>query len=169
MSDNTQLNPGADGDIAATDDIDGVKYQRVKLTLGADGVNDGDLSAANPLPVAGSLSVDNFPAQSGLTNDQLRASSVPVVDATSAEAQQDMINLLTRMLAYLNSPAGYDKSLQRARGTVVVETGNLGTISTVTAITNLANMAAVGGIQAQLLINGQNVSAWQACVRSRIT
>ena len=52
MADNTELNPGTGGDIAATDDIDGVKYQRVKLTLGADGVNDGDLSAANPMPVA---------------------------------------------------------------------------------------------------------------------
>lgn len=71
MSDNTQLNPGVGGDIAAADDIDGIKFQRVKLTLGADGVNDGDLSAANPLPVAGSLSVDNFPAQSGLTLDNL--------------------------------------------------------------------------------------------------
>lgn len=52
MADNTELNPGTGGDIAATDDIDGIKYQRVKLTLGADGVNDGDLSAANPMPVS---------------------------------------------------------------------------------------------------------------------
>ena len=52
MADNTTLNPGAGGDIAATDDIDGVKFQRVKLTLGADGVNDGDASAGNPMPVA---------------------------------------------------------------------------------------------------------------------
>ena len=52
MADNTTLNPGAGGDISAADDIDGVKYQRVKLTLGSDGVNDGDLSATNPMPVA---------------------------------------------------------------------------------------------------------------------
>jgi hypothetical protein len=78
MADNTQLNPGAGGDIAAADDIAGVKYQRVKLTLGANGVNDGDLSDANPMPVAGSLSVSNFPAQTGLTDAQLRASAVPV-------------------------------------------------------------------------------------------
>ena len=58
MSDNTELNPGTGGDIAATDDIGGVKYQRVKLTLGADGVNDGDVSVDNPVPTTGANDVD---------------------------------------------------------------------------------------------------------------
>lgn len=52
MADNTVLNPGAGGDTCAADDIGGVKYQRVKLVLGADGSNDGDLASGNPLPVA---------------------------------------------------------------------------------------------------------------------
>lgn len=51
MADNTTLTAGAGGDTVATDDIGGVKYQRVKLVEGADGVNDGDVSSANPLPV----------------------------------------------------------------------------------------------------------------------
>lgn len=50
MADDTQLNPGVGGDVIATDDIGGVKTQRVKLTLGADGVNDGDVSSGNPIP-----------------------------------------------------------------------------------------------------------------------
>ena len=87
----------------------------------------------------------------------------------NAEAQQSMILLLTRMLNYLNAPQGYDKSLQRARGTVVVETGNLGTISTVTTVSNVANQTLMGGIQAQILVNGGNMAAWQAAVRNRIT
>jgi hypothetical protein len=37
MADNVQLNLGTAGDVAAADDIAGVKYQRVKLSLGADG------------------------------------------------------------------------------------------------------------------------------------
>lgn len=159
MADNTTLNPGAGGDIAATDDIDGVKFQRVKITLGADGVNDGDVSEANPVPVAGSLSVDNFPAQTGLTDAQLRAAPVPVADATTG-------SLLARILRALLAPLGYDFSLQRYRQTAVLESG---TVTTVGTVTTLANQAAIGGIQAQLLVNGQNVSAWQACVRSRIT
>ena len=57
MSDNTELNLGTGGDIISTDDIAGVKVQRVKVMLGADGVNDGDLSSANPLPVSGTVAV----------------------------------------------------------------------------------------------------------------
>lgn len=37
MADNTTLNAGTGGDVIASDDIAGVKYQRVKLALGADG------------------------------------------------------------------------------------------------------------------------------------
>jgi hypothetical protein len=51
MADNTQLNTGLGGDIIAADDIGAVKYQRVKLIHGIDGVNDGDIAKANPLPV----------------------------------------------------------------------------------------------------------------------
>lgn len=52
MADNTILPTGVGGDTIATDDIAGVKFQRVKLIHGADGVNDGDVSTANPLPTA---------------------------------------------------------------------------------------------------------------------
>ena len=37
MADNTTLNAGSGGDVIASDDIGGVKHQRVKLSLGADG------------------------------------------------------------------------------------------------------------------------------------
>lgn len=52
MADNTQIYGPSAGDIIATDDIAGVKYQRGKITLGSDGVNDGDVSSSNPMPVA---------------------------------------------------------------------------------------------------------------------
>jgi hypothetical protein len=74
-----------------------------------------------------------------------------------------MILLLTRMLNYFNAPQGYDKSLQRQRGTMVVESG------TVTTVSTLANMSAMGSVQAQIPAYGNNLSAWQAVVRSRIT
>lgn len=51
MADNTTLNTGTGGDVIASDDISGVKFQRMKLIHGADGVNDGDVSNSNPLPV----------------------------------------------------------------------------------------------------------------------
>lgn len=51
MADNTTLNAGTGGDVIATDDIAGVKVQRVKVTFGADG-SMTDASAANPLPAS---------------------------------------------------------------------------------------------------------------------
>lgn len=50
MADNTTLNAGSGGDVIASDDIAGVKFQRIKLVHGINGVNDGDVSSANPLP-----------------------------------------------------------------------------------------------------------------------
>jgi len=44
MADDVTL-PGT-GAVVATDDVGGAQFQRVKLTLGADGVNGGDLQAA---------------------------------------------------------------------------------------------------------------------------
>ena len=50
MAENVNITPGS-GDVIGADDISSVKYQRVKLITGADGVNDGDVASANPLPV----------------------------------------------------------------------------------------------------------------------
>lgn len=62
MADNSTANAGSGGDTFAFDDIGGVKFARTKLIHGIDGVNDGDVSDANPLPIddaGGSLTVDN--------------------------------------------------------------------------------------------------------------
>ena len=60
MADNTTLNTGSGGDTIASDDISGVKHQRVKIQYGADG-SATDVSDTNPLPIddaGGSLTVD---------------------------------------------------------------------------------------------------------------
>ena len=73
MADNTTLNSMTGGDAIAADDISSVKYQRIKLIHGADGVNDGDVSSANGLPVqvvaalpAGTASIGKLGANSGV-------------------------------------------------------------------------------------------------------
>lgn len=53
MADNTRLNAGAGGDLFATDEIAGVKHQRVKIQHGADG-SATDVSSTSPLPVSNS-------------------------------------------------------------------------------------------------------------------
>lgn len=50
MADNVGYTPGTGADIAA-DDIGGVLYQRMKLTLGDNNTNAGDVSFDNPMPV----------------------------------------------------------------------------------------------------------------------
>lgn len=66
MADDVTLNTGTGGDVIAADDIGpGVKYQRVKVTLGADGVNNGDVAAANPMPVQISDGTDTALVSSG--------------------------------------------------------------------------------------------------------
>ena len=56
MADNTVLNAGTGGDTISTDDIGGVKVQRVKVQFGADGAA-ADVSAAAPLPTIGDVGV----------------------------------------------------------------------------------------------------------------
>ena len=51
MADNIILNPGSGGATIATDEIDGVMWQRVKMCIGANG-EAVDLSADAPMPVA---------------------------------------------------------------------------------------------------------------------
>ena len=157
MSDNIELNLGAGGAIAATDEVDGVHFQKVKLDLGGDGVS---VPVAGTLPISGTVSVDNFPAQTGLTDEQLRAAPVLV------EESGPLLTLFIRLLNLLGAPVGYDKSQGRYRQTAIVESG---TLTTVNVINTVNNQALIGGIQAQILPNGQNLSAWQACVRARIT
>ena len=49
MADNTTLNAGTGGDTIASDDIAGVKHQRIKLSVGADG------AASDAVPVSNGL------------------------------------------------------------------------------------------------------------------
>lgn len=98
------------------------------------------------------------------------ATPMPVYDVVAESSQQDTINLLTRMLTYLNAPQGYDKSLQRQRGTVVVETlPTLAAVTTVTTVTTVGNIFSIGAYNAQMQVLDTNRTAWAQCVRARIT
>ena len=69
MSDNIIINPGVGGAIVATDEIAGIQYQRIKLIHGNNGINDGDISNTNPLPVYGPI-----------TDNELRSLAVTTID-----------------------------------------------------------------------------------------
>jgi hypothetical protein len=80
MADNTTLNAGTGGDVIASDDIAGVKHQRVKVEYGADG-SATDVSNSSPLPT--------FDRHDGRTLVQLYATGV----AAGATGVETAINL----------------------------------------------------------------------------
>lgn len=151
MADDIKVVPSAEaGDPAvATDEVGGRHYQWVKPAFGGDGVAT-PVDETNRLPVATGLSQP-------LTDAQLRASSVPVEDDAAG-------NLLRRILQMLLSPLGFDKSLQRQRGTVIVET-----LPTLAAVTTVAGLTNINGRNGDMLVNSQVNACWALNVRARIT
>ena len=143
MADNTTLNTGTGGDNIATDDVatlNGAASSGVKVQRVKVGFGaDGDF------------------------NDVNGNSPLPVFDAQIA----DVDFTLTRVLNALNAPQGYDKSLQRQRGTVIVET--LPTLGNVTTVGTVNNIASIDTLQPRIQIYGAKLSAWADTVRARIT
>lgn len=97
MADNIGYTPGTGATIAA-DDVGGVQHQRIKITLGADGVTDGDVSSANPMPV---VIVDPVPVTIAsaieITNDAgnaipVSAASLPLPSGAATEATLSTIS-----------------------------------------------------------------------------
>ena len=182
MADNVGYTPGVGATVAA-DDIAGALHQRIKLTLGADGVNEGDVSSSNPLPITapapldvqGTVQITTAAPLDVILDGVDSTNPLPVYDEAGQAVRQDMVALLTRMLNYLNAPMGYDKSLSRQRGTVVVESGTVTTVSTVTTVTTVSTVSAVtalnslDGYNARMQILDNNRTAWAQCVRARIT
>lgn len=192
--DNVGYTPGVGATVAA-DDIAGVLHQRVKIGVGADGVA-VDVSDANPMPVAGEVSVTGSvaitaaaPLEVTGTVDVTSTAPLPVTGtvAITAASPLDVVitglteddplpvhdesahQLLTRLLSLLSSPMGYDKSLQRQRGTVLVESGTVTTVTTVTTVAAVTSLNNYDGYNARMTVLDQNRSAWAQCVRARIT
>jgi hypothetical protein len=141
MADNlTALaNTGTGTDVLATDEIGGVHFPRSKLVHGADGVNDGDVSTDNPLPVAdGSLA-----AVIALLNEMcIRMSDVA-----------DSVGNLSP------DAAGRLRVTADVVATHAVTLASLATVTTVTTVTSLTNMASVGGYAANQQIIAQTQMA----------
>ena len=146
MADNVGYTPGSGATVAA-DEIGGVLHQRVKLGIGDDGTA-VDVSESNPMPVE-LVGVNE---------------SAPLSVSDDAIAQ-----LLGMLLQYQDSPRGYDKSLQRQRATVLVESGTVTTVTTVTTVATVTNLSTIDTLQGRIQVYGANLSAWHDVVRSRIS
>lgn len=85
-------------------------------------------------------------------------------EAPAAEKTQGAIaGLLSRILALMLSPLGYDKSLSRSRVTAILESGTVSTVTTV------SNVSTIDTMQGRILVNGANLTAWQLSVREKIS
>ena len=119
MTDSVGYLPSSDPNAVpvATDDIGGRKFQRIKMIVGADGVNDGDVSGANPLPVSGPL-----------TDTQLRAEALSTVDVvvtlTGAAGQTATVNNILESVA---GASGTAVNNIRSGSVQVISTGTAGT------------------------------------------
>jgi hypothetical protein len=122
VPDNVGYTPGTGATIAA-DDVGGALYQRVKLATGADGVVDGDVSAANPLPIAA-----------------LGGELIEVLEATRMAVQS-----LTRTIGQTYPDAG---GRQRVLLDAITASLTLATITTVTTVSTVTNQSQMGGIAA---------------------
>jgi hypothetical protein len=135
MADNlTALaNTGTGTDVLATDEIGGVHFPRSKITLGADGVNGGDVHEGNPMPVADASLADVI----GLLNELcIRMSDV--ADSVSFLGLPDAAGRL------------------RVNAEIVASHAvTLASLATVTTLTTLTNMAQVGGYAANQQIVAQ--------------
>lgn len=119
MADNVTL--PATADIIATDDVAGVQFQRVKLTLGGDGVDDGDVSSANPVPVSLNR-VGGTALSLGITNPN---SSLPTslpnsVNITGGSISAPVVN--TELLT--NTVNGWYDAANWRSASIQIQTGS---------------------------------------------
>lgn len=149
MSDNiTSQAVTSSGSVFAADDISSVYYPRSKITIGADGVNDGDVSSSNPMPVThaaftelaaaiNSSQVDVNIAASGATVPVSNAGLTELAAAINASSQMD-VNIaasgatvpvsnagLTELAAAINVSSQMDVNLAAQAGAITVSATNL--------------------------------------------
>lgn len=126
MTDNVTLNPGALGDTIAADDVGGAKYQRVKLSLGADGT-------AADAPVgggveAGSLRVTLASDSTGVVSVDDNGAALTVDNAGTFAVQATLAAETTKVIGTVNVAAAQ----------------TLATVTTVSAVTAITNALPTG-------------------------
>jgi hypothetical protein len=129
MPDNVGYTPGSGASIAA-DDIGGNLFQRVKLVHGADGINAGDVSGSNGLPVE----------PIGELVESMEALRMAVQALTRTGIGQAMPDTAARLRVAIDAITA---SLTLATITTV------GTVTTVSTVSSVTNQTQMGGYASQ--------------------
>lgn len=106
MSDNTSQ---VGTDTIATDDVSGVKYQRVKVNFGVDGAAT-DVSGSNPLPVSGTVDVASLPTLPAGVNN---IGDIDVATMPAAAVTTDAISAALQTNAIMNSLTALTPKFQK--------------------------------------------------------
>ena len=151
--DNVTADAGAGGATFAADDIGGIHFPRTKMVIGADGVNDGDVSAANPLPVTGTVAVTN----GGLTElaAAINASSQMDVNIAASGATVPVSNAgLTELAAAINASSQIDVNIAaQGLGTLTVASHAVTNAGTFAVQVDGAALTAVQKIDDPVLVD----------------
>lgn len=151
MADDFIANPGAGGVTFAGDDIAGVMYPRGKITLGANGVNDGDVSASNPLPVTSGI----LALESGGNLDLIAAAT-----AASAASLSILDDWDDNNRANVNIITGQNTGAQGGSGAVSATTLR------VTLATDIALPAGTNLLGSVVSTNGKTIKTASGSVNS---
>ena len=132
MADDISLNAGSGGDTLAADDIAGVKYQRVKISVGADGAA-ADNSTAAPLAVKISDGTDVATVTAGgLLQVDASGATVPVSGTVTAElsaTDNAVLDAIAASVAAIDADAttiiGHVDGIEALLGTMDADTSAL--------------------------------------------
>jgi hypothetical protein len=134
MADNVGYTPGS-GAIISTDDIAGAHHQRVKLTLGNDGTDNGTVSATNPIPVT---------AYSSLPVTVPNGELIECLEAI----RMGIHSLIRTSGQVLPDTAGRQRVVIESAPVTLTGVSTVGTVTTCTTVGTLTNQSQIGGIQA---------------------
>lgn len=144
MADNVTIT----GTTIAADDISGVQYQRTKIVWGTDGTAT-DVSASNPLPVTGSLTVDSeFPVAASLADGTSNPST------TKVGSHLMVFNGTTWDRARGDTTNGLAVDVTRVQGTVTVDS-ELPSAAALADNTANPTVPGIGGF-----LHGYNGTTW---------
>jgi hypothetical protein len=142
MPDNVSITPGAGAKIASREV--GWSGETAQMQVVALGTTEG----ADDARTAREIGTDN---------------PLPVREAGS------VTSLLYRILQRLMSPAGFDTSTNRVRGSVVLDgTNNINNVGGVTTVSSVSDLAAIGTVSGRAVAMAQINGTFETALRSRI-
>lgn len=168
MADNVVAlaNTGTGTDVFATDDIAGVNYPRTKITLGADGVNGGDVSASNPMPVTGTVAISG---NVEITNDvgnpiPVSAAALPLPTGAATETTLAALNTKTPAVGQAAMAASSPVVIASDQSTVPVNQAGVSATGSITVL-NASPTSGAGTAGSAVALSLSGASGWACDLR----